>query len=822
MSTYNSSQEKLHQEVQMPEASYHDPHQQYHYGSTDDAASAVGAAATTSRNSGAHGDYYSEKAELDEPGFDEYPEHDYDDALDGKKKKRFYRNRRFWYVCGGVTLLGVAIFVPLLLLVILPKIAQSIINHSTMSLYQLNMTDATEAGMRVSMSGGIGNAGAFSATIEFPEPIVVSWKDKTLGSMTMSSVKAAGGKATIADSTYFSISDVDAFSEFSKEMLNIKEFTWVLNSKVTIKALGQTIKNLNLNKELTMLGMNGFDQIRIDSFDLPGDAPGGDGALVRLVTSMHNPSPVGMTLGTVVLDMFYDGVYLGQVSANNSVLVGNSASPLILEGTLFRKTNQTELDKISTLMSNYLGGKVSITSAKGVSVKPDGVNPVSWLSNGLTAMTLTVPLQSTTPINLIENINIADMGMVFDTASPYNPLANSNRVSASFKLPWNITVQMQNVSNTMSIGYRGKTLADIAEPIWSPASSDLNKGIISFSLPPSRLAVKDDAHEEFGQFVADLTVKTEETFTVSGNASAISNTPVGVIKLSGVPFKSDVTMKGLDFNSVNAAVSGVDVVAGNADYITMNQQVNLPNPSSLSVTGGKVTLTVYDAPSNAYLGELVIPNLKVGPGSNPTQTQFLFHPKDTGVRDRFLTEYLKGTNFPLKVVGTEASTDVVELKKAFSLVSIGSTAPGLNPVQKLITSGSATATLGTLLGNRQSTTTINMINPLNTPIYVAGQTTQVNWNGKFFGEIKDSQGFTVGAKGSAKSPTFIIQSPSGAEFGSMLTFQFMPAYPTIAFGGADVPYDLDIMLNVRVGGPNGYPANIHYTQRVIINTKLGL
>ncbi|KAF9163147.1 hypothetical protein DFQ26_002901 [Actinomortierella ambigua] len=816
MSTFNSSQEMLQHEVQMPETSYQQPHQQHSYGNND---GALTAAAETGTN--AHGGYYSEKNEADESHFDEYPEHEYNEALQGKKGVRFYRKRRFWYVCGGVTVVGIAVFVPLLLLVILPKIAQSIINQSTMSLYQLNMTEPSDAGMKVSMSGGIGNAGIFAATIEFPEPIVVSWRDKKLGTMTLSSVSASGGKASILDSTYFSISDIKAFSDFSKEMLNIKEFTWVLNSKVTVKALGQTIKNLDLSKHLTMLGMNGFDQVRIDSFDLPGDAPGGEGARVRLVTSMHNPSPIGMTLGTIVLDMFYDGVYLGQVSANNSVLVGQSASPLILEGVLFRKTNQTELDKVSTLMSNYLGGRVSITSAKGVSVKPDGVNPVSWLSDGLTAMTLTVPLQTTTPLNLIQNIAIADMGMVFDTASPYAPLANSNRVTATFKLPWNITVQMQNVSNTMSIGYRGKTLADIADPVWAPASSDLAKGLISFSLPPSRLVVKADVHDEFNQFIADLTVKTEETFTVSGNASAISNTPVGLIKLSGVPFQSNVTMKGLDFNSVNAAVSSVDVVAGNAQYITMNQQVNLPNPSSLSVTGGKVTLTVYDAPTNAYLGELVIPNLKVAPGPNPTQTQFLFHPQDAAVRDRFLTEYLKGTNFPLKVVGTAASTDVLELKKAFSLVTIGSTAPGLNPVQKLITSGSATATLGTLLGNRQSTTTINMINPLNAPIYIAGQTTQVNWNGKLFGEIKDSQGFTVGAKGSAKSPTFTIQSPSGLEFGSMLTFQFMPAYPTILFGGADVPYDLDIVLNVRVGGPDGYPANIHYTQRVIINTKMG-
>ncbi|KAF9216179.1 hypothetical protein BGZ59_010683 [Podila verticillata] len=743
-------------------------------------------------------DYNDEKEAMDE---------EYGHAAE--KRKRFYQTKRFWIRCALITIVVLAIFIPLLLFVILP-------------MTQLNMTDATETDVKVSLTGGIANAGIFPATIDFPEPILVQWEGKTLGSMRMSSVSASGGKASIVDTTTFTIVDKEAFTTFAKAMLSIKDFTWTLTSKVNVHAVGRTIKDVNLVKTLTMLGMNGFDKVTIDSFEMPGDAPNNTGAYVRLVTSMNNPSPVGMTLGTMVLDMFYSGTYLGQVTAKNAVLIGGAPSPLILEGLLFRQTNQTDLDNVSVLMSNFLAGKVTMTSAKGVSVKPDGVNAVSWLSSGLLALTLNVPLQSPVPLNVIRDIKINDMGMIFNQGTPFVPTASSNLVTAGFKLPFNITVGMQNVSNTMSIVYKGKTLGDIDAAVWSPAQSNIAAGLIVFSLPPSPLAVKEDAKEDFQQFVADLTVMDEQTFAVTGLASAISTTPVGVVKLTGIPFNSNVTMKGLNFNAINAAVTDVVVSGGTAEMITMNQSVALPNPSMLSVTGGSVLLTVYDEITDQYLGELSIPNLKVVPGANPTPTQFLFHPKNETLRDEFLSLYLTGAVFPLKVVGSEDSTQVVELKKAMSLVKISSSAPGLMPPPKLVTSGVANSNLGTLLGNRQSTTTVNMINPLATDLFITGQVTQVKWRGNYFGEINAQYEQLVPAKGSASTPSLILQHPSGVEFGVFLTTQFVTTYPLVALGGAMVPFDLDVLMTVRVGGPNGYPATIHYVQQQEILTKMSI
>lgn len=155
-------------------------------------------------------------------GKDDFDVYDEEYGHATEKQPRFYKTKRFWVKCIVILIVVLAIFIPVVLLVVLPKMVQSIVNGSSMSMHQLNMTDATETGMKVSLTGGIDNAGIFPATIDFPEPIIVSWEGRQLGSMVMSSVKATGGKASIVDSTTFSIIDKDAFSLFAKEMVTTK------------------------------------------------------------------------------------------------------------------------------------------------------------------------------------------------------------------------------------------------------------------------------------------------------------------------------------------------------------------------------------------------------------------------------------------------------------------------------------------------------------------------------------------------------------------------------------------------------------------------
>ncbi|KAF9988201.1 hypothetical protein BGZ75_009820 [Mortierella antarctica] len=762
-------------------------------------------------------------------------DHDYiEDKIDARnhnnntvlvypERRPFLRRKTFWCCCFCVLLIVILVILLLILyFVVLPKVVQSIVNGSRMSLSQLNITEPSDKGMNVTLLGTVDHGGIFPATIEFPEPILVSFREKVLGKIQLQSVDIAGGRATINDATYFEIVDKDAFSDFAKELLTTKSFVWTLTTAVKVKVLGFIpVAGINLTKDLSLLGMNGFQNIKLEKFDLPSDAPDNQGAVVKLVTSMNNPSPIGVVLGSVVLDLFYEGTHLGQVTAQDAVLVGGSPSPLTLEGTLYRQSDQHDLDNLSVLFSNYLAGKATITTAKGVSVKPNGREPVSWLSDGIMALTLSVPLQSPVPIQIIQGIQINDLGIAFHPDASYSPTVQSKSMSAGFKVPFNITINTRSVSNTITMGYAGKILGNINHSSPSPASSDI-PGQISFGLPPSTLAVLPASQEEFNNFLADLTIKSEQTFTVLGVSSAVAETSMGLVRLTGIPFNSPVTMKGLNFNAMTPPVSQVVVADGNSDHIQIDNMVELMNPSSLSVDcGGHVLLNVYDRTTNQHLGDLSIPQLNIIPGSNPVATQFLFHPTDTALRDQFLSQYLTGAQFPLHIVGTMASsTSLPELQKALSLVSISSSVAGLIPPPKLILSGEAVSTLNTVLGTHQSHVSVTIQNPLATDLYITGLVTQVKWRASPFGTINDSSHLLVPAKGSATTTHLVLQHPQDLGFSVFLTTNFLPANPQIALGGVEVAFELDSQINVNVGGPNGYAARIHYAQTAEIHTKL--
>ncbi|KAF8947987.1 hypothetical protein BGZ47_006984 [Haplosporangium gracile] len=763
----------------------------------------------------------------------DYNDDEYEDYPTSKKKQRpqtlkarFLSRKRFWYTWCCCTFLALLlILLPIIYFIFLPNLVQSIVNGAQMQMDQLNITEPTETGMWVSLKGGVKHGGLFPATIVFPEAVVVSWvgpKERVLGKMEgLEEVDILGGQGEIVDGRMqFVILDKAAFSDFAKEL----SFVWRLKSVVTVKVFGLIpFAGVDLVKDVTLLGMNGFGKIAIKKFDLPRDAPNNQGAMVKLVTLMNNPSPIGMTLGSIVLDLFYEGTYLGQVTAQNATLVGGgSESPLELEGVLYRQTKPEDLAHLSVLFSNYLAGTATITTAKGVSVKPDGVNPVSWLSDGIMALTLTVPLQSPKPLQIIGGIQLMDMGIAFNPATPYVPTVLSKSMTAGVKFPFNITIHVQKVTNSIALGYGGKVLGDINASVPSQVNSNL-PDLIAFSLPSSPLVVKDDAHEEFNTFLADLTIQAEDAFSVVGKSNATAETPMGLVSLTDVPFNSSVTMKALNFNAQQTTVSDIVVSGGTSEHIIINVVVALTNPSTLTVAIGTVTLMIFESSTNQFLGDLVIQNLNIAPGG-PTRipAQFLFHPTDPVLRDQFLSRFVAGDTFPLHVTGSPTgSTPLPELQKALSLISLGCSVAGLIPPPILFPSGRAISTLSTVLGSRTTSVWVDIQNPLPAPMYCTSIVATVTWRGNPFGTINQQVGLLIpGNQGKTTTPELILQHPQDLSFSVFLTTQFLPAYPGITIGGGTlVSFDMEVQFGLRIGGEGGYVATISYKQSIEILVK---
>lgn len=152
---------------------------------------------------------------------EDYHEFDEYDEVSKPQSRPFYKRRKYWVFCAIMTVIVVAVAVPLALFVILPKVAQSIINGSGMEFKSIQITNPTDTSLSMAMQGSLTNTGPFPATIEFPEPIEVYYNDVLLGSMNLPPTKASGGKGDLIAEAPFTINDATAFGSFSADMVRL-------------------------------------------------------------------------------------------------------------------------------------------------------------------------------------------------------------------------------------------------------------------------------------------------------------------------------------------------------------------------------------------------------------------------------------------------------------------------------------------------------------------------------------------------------------------------------------------------------------------------
>ncbi|KAF8928044.1 hypothetical protein BGZ47_001845, partial [Haplosporangium gracile] len=341
--------------------------------------------------------------EEDEQQHDEFDE--YEDVKQTNRPK-FYRRRKFWICCIPTTIIGIIIAVVLALYVIMPKIAQGLMNKATINFSQIDITNPSATSMDIVMVGEMDNTGPFHADISFPGTVTVSWNSKVLGTTVIPGTStASGGHGTLSLQSSFQVTDAAAFTEFTSYMLNAETFVWHLSGKLNVKALGHTVKDLDLDKDITVNAFHGLSGIKIEKFALPGDDPTGKGILVNIDTTVNNPSSIQMYMGALTLAISYKDILMGYVTSSNLTMV-RGPQTLSMKGYLVPQSTPEGLAVTSEMMSRYIGNVVTNTIATGFEVKPDGVNSVEWLSTAVKQLKLTVPLQSPAPLQLIKALNL--------------------------------------------------------------------------------------------------------------------------------------------------------------------------------------------------------------------------------------------------------------------------------------------------------------------------------------------------------------------------------------------------------------------------------
>ena len=216
----------------------------------------------------------------------------------------------------------------IILLPVLYAIANHTLNVSVMHIYSSNITNPQNDLFPLSLEGQVKKAGVFPAHLYFRKPTQVLWmtppetgeiKEVQLGHFDLDYIGVAAGHGRIKQKTVFHIDDTDMFALFTQYMITHEEFTWRLYCPdLHIEALSfiPTWSNLKLTKDVVFNGIDNFKDVEIVDFQLPNADKDG-GIAFYASTMLRNPSPFGMQLGRLELDLYYKGLLLGPAFAPN-------------------------------------------------------------------------------------------------------------------------------------------------------------------------------------------------------------------------------------------------------------------------------------------------------------------------------------------------------------------------------------------------------------------------------------------------------------------------------------------------------------------------
>ncbi|KAI9474137.1 MAG: hypothetical protein EXX96DRAFT_328681 [Benjaminiella poitrasii] len=696
---------------------------------------------------------------------------EYTEKASPPPKRKFYKKKKYWIICSIITVIVVVVAVVLALYVIFPKVAQSLMNKSQIdvtaasisfnkpdalanSVYSKRDGDDMNSTFYMNMESDLSHTGPFSAKINFHNPVQIYYNESYLGDIFLyNETSISGGNGKLNAVTPFLIRDQAAFASFAKTMLAVETFKWTLKGKLDITALTRTA-TVDLNKEITLNGMNGFPNVRITSFQLPGDDPNG-GILVELGTVLESPSPIGVQLGTIAMAIGYDGVPLGTVTGNN-VNLAKGENQIMLKGTLSPHNDTASLDKIGVLFSNYVAGKLSNTTAVGLTCAPDGANPITWLSEGFKTVSLNVGLTAGAPLNIINAVNMGYLDLKFDAAAPYAPTINAPAVTANYKLPFGFSLNITDVSQniTLAINTTGAQTENFAmmQTPFVPAVTNAQNGTIVFGLSNTALAGIAGKESFYNQYTYSLTASENYTFMISGSASTKTITPIGPIVLTGINFTVPSSLKGLQFlNSSATVINSLDVTGGTTAGLTLGINVTMTNPSDFGINTGDVSFNM--GASDVTLGLVTLNNLTLNRGENTVGAVASFDPKSSDVGQNLLSTFVMGADNAVDISGYANSTGISSLAGALSVVSLSSTLPGLTTA---LIQGASMSVLPDTLTTSMVGVQVTIANPFSAGLSISKVVSAATFVGMPVGNIDQdisSNPFIVPGKAVATSQT---------------------------------------------------------------------
>jgi hypothetical protein len=688
-------------------------------------------------------------------------------AARGTPYERKYFTRKLGFCCLFLAPPILLVTLAITLVPVLWAIARHALHTAQLHVYESNITAITNSSFPITIQGEAKKTGIFPAKLYFRKPVDVYWmspppnmRELHLGQFELAPLGAAAGHAKVKQLTQFNIMDEEGFGEFAEFLVTQPEFTWrTICPEVHAEGFSffPVYKQLTFVKDVVFNGLDNFHDIKILDLQLPGDDPQG-GITAIATSSLVNPSPFGVQVGTLNLGLYYKDLFIGPVSVDNLNLT-TGVNVVTLRGRVLPYAdNQTALDILGELFTNYINSDLSIVEARGISTVQANGDVIGWLTQGLQALKAQIPFVPPEPIDPIKGIQINYVSLVYKPDLPYNPDLFSNNLEGKLVLPFGFSLAVLDLSTMLNVEYQGATVGTVYAPYGNSSTTvylqtELQTAAdIVIALPPSQLSLPnntDAAKRQLIEFQNAFLFSASAGFTASGSAKAITDTPIGRILLNGIKFSVDTGLKGLaGLKQYPTIINSVDVIGGTPDAVSLVVGTTVVNPSNLNLSTGDATFQLVN---RDVVGNVTLPGLNLKIGRNDINATSFFDPNRSPYGIEALNRFISGLDTNLNITGFNGSSEIVSLVPSLEGIALNATLPGLP--QNIVQSANLTVLDTTGITDDIADSHVAAFNPFTAGLTIARISANASSRGIYIANINTALNFPAAGKAITTSPT---------------------------------------------------------------------
>ncbi|PYH76525.1 hypothetical protein BO82DRAFT_359052 [Aspergillus uvarum CBS 121591] len=234
--------------------------------------------------------------------------------------------KRWWWVHLIILIVVVLVVVLPVVYVGYPNIAQHDINKSTLNITSMAISDPTPNSFHLRETQVIGSSSAFKPNIYSFSAAISLLGGAPFITVQIPKFKAHDGVQVDVDQDV-NITDVAAFTEFSKAVMLNEEIQMNVYGKADLKEGSLPKTKITYNKTTTIKGLNklkGFELVDLTISTSTKSGNNGKGTVY-----IPNPSPFTLTLGNVTLDLSVNGTAIGQSYLSDlTIRPGNNTLPM--------------------------------------------------------------------------------------------------------------------------------------------------------------------------------------------------------------------------------------------------------------------------------------------------------------------------------------------------------------------------------------------------------------------------------------------------------------------------------------------------------------